>query len=448
MPLAHDTGRVTLIGWEVVQHGRSQSPDLMTQLPGPPLPTGDAGATKTHGFLFADLRGYTRYVDAHGDHAAAELLERYRALVRSAVAASRGAEIKTEGDSFYVVFDSASAAVRCGLAIVEAAAATSEGPADAIEVGVGVHAGETVETAEGYVGSAVNIAARLCAQAKAGELVVSETVRALTRTYLDVEFEPLGTRRLKGLDEPIAIDRVLPRGAQRARGRPRPMGQRRGWRIAGIAAAGVVVLLGVVGAAVTWQGARPVPSAAPSQAAGVTPTAASTVPSTAPSGGAGDLTMAEQALKARIPSAFRKWCVPSSPPEGSLPGAAASLRCDLPLDSSPDLGADVVWYDAFDQPGLMATAVSAVVEREQVPALEGRSAIEAADCTSGAGKAVGRWSFGITFTGQVACYPKNGGVWMFWTYEGAQIAARAVRPDGDATRLYDWWYDARGYLGP
>ena len=76
-------------------------------------------------FLFADLRGYTDFVEAHGDHAAAALLDGYRGLVRAAVAEQQGAEVKTEGDSFYVVFESASAAVRCGLRIVAGAAAAA-----------------------------------------------------------------------------------------------------------------------------------------------------------------------------------------------------------------------------------------------------------------------------------------------------------------------------------
>ena len=407
--------------------------------PPPPSPRPDPPAPSvTHGFLFADLRGYTRYVDAHGDHAAADLLDRYRTLVRGAVAAFRGAEIKTEGDSFYVVFDSASAAVRCGLAIVEAAAATAEGPADAILVGVGVHAGETVETAEGYVGSAVNIAARLCAQAKAGELVVSETVRSLTRTYLDVEFKPLGTRRLKGLDEPIGIDRVLPRGAAGTRGRSRRARSPRASWVAGIATVALVAVLGVVAAAML-QGARPAPTVVPSAAPVVTPAVASTLPSAAPSepGVPGGLTTAEQALLARVPFDFQPFCRRSSLPDGSLGGDQASLRCDLPLDSSSAFGADSVWYDAFSQPGLMASAVNGVVQRQKLPVGE---------CELSGGTAVGRWSLGITFTGQLACYAKDGGAWVLWTYEGTQIAARAVRHDGAAARLYAWWHTESGYL--
>jgi class 3 adenylate cyclase len=71
-----------------------------------------AGSGGTHGFLFADLRGYTQLVDTRGALEASRLLERYRAIIREVVARDGGAEIKTEGDSFYVVLPSASAALR------------------------------------------------------------------------------------------------------------------------------------------------------------------------------------------------------------------------------------------------------------------------------------------------------------------------------------------------
>jgi class 3 adenylate cyclase len=167
---------------------------------------GTLGLHLTRGFLFADLRGYTAFVEAHGDEAAAGLLDAYRGVVRQVVQGSGGAEIKTEGDSFYVVFPSASQAVRCGLAIVAAAEAlTAQEPGRPIAVGVGVHAGETAETAEGYVGLAVNVAARICAQASAGEVLVSDTVRSLVRSSTDVTFNSRGKRRLKGIVEPVAV---------------------------------------------------------------------------------------------------------------------------------------------------------------------------------------------------------------------------------------------------
>jgi class 3 adenylate cyclase len=164
----------------------------------------------TRGFLFADLRSYTAFVERHGNEAGAELLGDYRSLVREQVARHSGAEIRTEGDSFYVVFSSASNAVRCGLSIVEAAAeASGKRPDRPIQVGIGIHAGETVDSPDGYVGSAVNIAARVCSQAEAGEVLVSETMRELVRSSLPVAFVHRGRRHLKGIAAPVALYRVL-----------------------------------------------------------------------------------------------------------------------------------------------------------------------------------------------------------------------------------------------
>ncbi|HEX7224734.1 MAG TPA: adenylate/guanylate cyclase domain-containing protein, partial [Candidatus Limnocylindria bacterium] len=184
---------------------------------------------QTRGFLFSDLRGYSAFVERHGDQVARQLLARYRHAVREAVAARAGAEIRTEGDSFYVVFESVSDAIHAALAIQQALAAAGE---PAIVAGVGIHAGEAEDSDEGIVSSAVNIAARICAVAPAGETLVSETVRALTRSYLrDVRFVPRGQRRLKGISEPVRLYAVEDAGAERI---TPPPGRRR--RVALIAA--------------------------------------------------------------------------------------------------------------------------------------------------------------------------------------------------------------------
>jgi len=204
---------------------------------------------RTRGFLFADLRGYTDFVEAHGDRAATELLTAYRAIVRRVVAEYDGAEIRTEGDSFYVVFESASGAVRCGIEIVGAAAeASTSDPALPIRVGVGVHAGESAEDSEGYVGLAVNIAARVCAQATAGEVLVTETVRSLTGGSEDLRFTLRGRRKLKGVSEPIALYRV-DAGRRTRELEQGVVATRRRGRLAVAAAAGLVVVaaLGIAG---------------------------------------------------------------------------------------------------------------------------------------------------------------------------------------------------------
>jgi class 3 adenylate cyclase/ABC-type branched-subunit amino acid transport system substrate-binding protein len=203
----------------------------------------DHERTITRGFLFADLRGYTDFVEHRGAAAAAELLTRYRALAREAIGRFGGAEIKTEGDSFYVVFDSVSSAVRCGLAITADAKAADQ----AIRVGVGIHAGETVEADGGYVGSPVNIAARICAQAGPGEVLVSETVRALTSSLLQVTFKSRGRRQLKGIADPIELFAVA-----EATEWPSTPRRRRLSRGARAALVGGVALLVAAAAGIGW----------------------------------------------------------------------------------------------------------------------------------------------------------------------------------------------------
>lgn len=246
--------------------------------------TEDVGAAggQTRGFLFADLRGYTDFVERRGDDAAAGLLERYRTLVRGVVARHTGAEVKTEGDSFYVLFPSASSAVAAGLDIVASAAAESaEHPDAPIRVGVGVHAGETSQTAEGPVGSAVNIAARICAQAAAGEVLVSDTVRGLTRTRQVADFEAAGARRLKGIAEPMTLYRVMALGAGGRRSARRSLGGARPLGLPpatiGLIGLAILVLLPVTWIIATALGGGGGPTAAPTHtlaAAGPSPSPA------------------------------------------------------------------------------------------------------------------------------------------------------------------------------
>jgi class 3 adenylate cyclase/tetratricopeptide (TPR) repeat protein len=133
--------------------------------------------------LFADLRDYTAFVEAHGDAAASALIADYRRLVRAQVAQAGGGEIKTEGDSFFVVFPTARQALQAGIGILrEATLQARSRPDRPLRIGVGIHAGEPVAHEGDYIGSAVNVAARLAQEAGAGELLVSEVVRGLLRT--------------------------------------------------------------------------------------------------------------------------------------------------------------------------------------------------------------------------------------------------------------------------
>lgn len=164
-------------------------------------------------FVFADLRDYTAFVEREGDRAAAELISSYRTLIREHLAKHEGAEVKTEGDSFYIVFPSPSRAVAFGADVFRAAHADG---VRRIRFGVGIHVGETVPLDGQFVGSAVNIAARVGAMAADGELLVTDTVRGLIRTSSAFSYDDRGTVTLKGVSEPIHLYAVEWRPQQEA----------------------------------------------------------------------------------------------------------------------------------------------------------------------------------------------------------------------------------------
>ena len=301
------------------------------------------------GFLFADLRNYSAWVESHGDHAAATLLGEYRSLVRQAVADFHGAEIKTEGDSFYVAFGSPSAAVKCGLRILELAAGSQGAAGQPIPVGIGVHAGETVVTDEGYVGSAVNVAARVCAQAAAGELLVTDAVRSLTRTFLDVTFLPRGRKRLKGISEPIGLYRVTPAGVVAVPSRWHWLANR--WPIiAAVLAAPLVVVAALIGASLIRETAG-APGPIPSAGLGATAEVPSASPASSASPDEAFPTASETRLLGLIGEREREQCVQADPDDTPilevelLPSGQRDVRqadfdagivCDLGGISAPD----------------------------------------------------------------------------------------------------------------
>ena len=157
-------------------------------------------ATRT--FLFSDLRDYTRFVEQHGDAAAATLITAYRRIVRTEVARHEGAEVKTEGDSFYVVFNTTGSAVSCAAAVLrEADGYSRERPDRPMLIGAGIHAGEPVPHEGQFVGTAVIVAARLAQNAAAGELLVTDVVRALLPRSLTLPMTERSGLVLKGIEQ-------------------------------------------------------------------------------------------------------------------------------------------------------------------------------------------------------------------------------------------------------
>ena len=123
-------------------------------------------------------------------------------ILRGAFAAHRGVEVDTQGDAFFVAFGSADQAIAAAQAAQER---LHDGP---ISVRFGVHTGEPTLTAEGYVGIDVHRAARICAVAHGGQIVLSAPTREALSAVVAGTLVDLGLHRLKDLTSPERLHQV------------------------------------------------------------------------------------------------------------------------------------------------------------------------------------------------------------------------------------------------
>ena len=159
--------------------------------------------------LFTDLVGSTEILARLGDDAAETLRRRHFAILREAVAAQGGLEVKNLGDGLMVVFRSAVDAVACAVAMQRSIAhhnATERGAR--LQVRVGLHVGEPIRDEDDYFGMPVVIAERLCGRAGAGQIIASEPVRELASARGTFDFRSLGPIELKGVAVPVAASEV------------------------------------------------------------------------------------------------------------------------------------------------------------------------------------------------------------------------------------------------
>ena len=164
-------------------------------------------------FLIADVRGYTLFTQERGDEAAAKLAARFADIARDGVEARGGTLLELRGDEALCVFASTREAIRAAVDLQQRfVEQTLEQPGLPLTVGIGMDAGEAVPVQGGYRGGALNLAARLCGQARAGEILASREVTHLARRVDGVRYEDRGSVSLKGLDEPVVVVRVVPEG--------------------------------------------------------------------------------------------------------------------------------------------------------------------------------------------------------------------------------------------
>ncbi len=159
--------------------------------------------------LVTDIVGSTAMATRIGDLAWKELLARHGERLRLELDRFRGYEIDTKGDGFLAAFDGAARAVRCAAAIARAVRK------DGLEVRAGVHSGEVERNADGLRGVAVHAAARVAAQAQAGEVLISASTAALLEGS-GLSFDHAGEHELKGLPGKRVLYRLVGEGGASA----------------------------------------------------------------------------------------------------------------------------------------------------------------------------------------------------------------------------------------
>jgi class 3 adenylate cyclase len=165
-------------------------------------------ATTTVTLLFTDLVGSTELMGRLGEDASHRLRREHFAILRAAASEHGGREVKSLGDGLMLVFASALQAVRG--AVLMQRRTSSYGEQRGVDGGlrVGLNAGEVIDTEDDYFGAPVVVAKRLCDRATSGQILASETVRALAGERAVDLFTPLGRLRLKGLSDPVTAFEV------------------------------------------------------------------------------------------------------------------------------------------------------------------------------------------------------------------------------------------------
>ena len=157
--------------------------------------------------LFTDVEGSTALTQRLGDAKAQEVLRTHNRIVRDALEAHTGSEIKHTGDGIMASFSSATRALECAIAIQRAFAEHSESAEEPIRVRIGLNAGEPVAEEKDLFGTAVQLAARICAYAQPGEILAADVVQQLAAGK-GFSFADKGEATLKGFEKPVRLHEV------------------------------------------------------------------------------------------------------------------------------------------------------------------------------------------------------------------------------------------------
>jgi class 3 adenylate cyclase len=157
--------------------------------------------------LFTDVEGSTSLTQRLGDTRAREILRIHERIVREALRAHGGSEVKTMGDGFMASFPSVTRALECAIVMQRAFAEHNQSAGEPTRVRIGLNAGEPIAEEKDLFGTAVNMAARIAAQAEGGEILVANVIRELAagKGFL---FSDRGDVALRGFEDPVRLYEV------------------------------------------------------------------------------------------------------------------------------------------------------------------------------------------------------------------------------------------------
>jgi len=150
--------------------------------------------------LFADLSGFTALTEMHGDQDAAEVAARFYDLAQAALTGDARL-VKTIGDAVMIAADQSASAVSTALQLVAAVQVEPGFPS----VRAGLHLGPCVERSGDYFGATVNLAARVTAYARSGQILCTEAVADVIRDLSTVTLRPAGAQHFKNVTQLITL---------------------------------------------------------------------------------------------------------------------------------------------------------------------------------------------------------------------------------------------------
>jgi class 3 adenylate cyclase len=153
--------------------------------------------------VFTDVEGYTRLMGSDEENGLA-VLDRNRELHKKWIPKFRGQLLKEMGDGNIVIFYTATEALLFGLELQGEVRAEGK-----YALRIGIHISEILFTDNDVFGDGVNVASRLCGQARGNEIVISDSVYQNVRNRENLKIEPLGAVELKNVDQPMALFRVI-----------------------------------------------------------------------------------------------------------------------------------------------------------------------------------------------------------------------------------------------